>query len=167
MELCLRGTGTVSLNLIRSNGDLADGRCHKFRPRLSRDAVFARTAGRSLPHARWVAEEGARARGVLAGDRALRAFAPGRGCAAEIRAARRPALRQRPHPYRPRRKQDPERHRRPHQADDGLRLRLRAGLGLSRPADRVEGRGGFPQGGRKKQDVPAVEFRTRLPRLRR
>ena len=55
---------------------------------------------------------------------------------AALRAARRPAVRERRHPHRPRGQQDPEGHHR--QVEDARRLRraLRAGLGLPRHADR-------------------------------
>ena len=68
----------------------------------------------------------------------LREAAKGRD---EVRAARRPALRQRQHPHRPRAQQDPEGRGDAQPADARLRLQLRAGLGLPRPADRMEDRG--------------------------
>ena len=68
----------------------------------------------------------------------LRAAAKGRD---EIRPARRPALRQRQHPYRPRAQQDPQGRGDAQPADARLRFQLRAGLGLPRPADRMEDRG--------------------------
>ena len=57
-----------------------------------------------------------------------------------VRAARRPAVRQRRHPHRPRGQQDPQGHRR--QVEDAGRLRraVHAGLGLPRPADRAPDR---------------------------
>ena len=67
----------------------------------------------------------------------LRACAPRR---AAVRAARRPALRQRPDPHGPRRQQDPEGHDRQGAPARGLRRALRAGLGLPRPADRERDR---------------------------
>ena len=60
---------------------------------------------------------------------------------AEIHAARRAALRQRLHPYRPCAEQDPQGHRHAQPAHDRQGLRLCAGLGLPRPADRMEDRG--------------------------
>ena len=60
----------------------------------------------------------------------------------EIHPARRPALRQRQHPHRPRAQQDPQGRGDAQPADARLRLQLRAGLGLPRPADRMEDRGG-------------------------
>ena len=53
-----------------------------------------------------------------------------------LRAARRPAVRQRPAPHRPRRQQDPEGHDRQGAPARRLRRALHAGLGLPRPADR-------------------------------
>ena len=61
--------------------------------------------------------------------------------AAALRAARRPALRQRPHPPRARAQQDPEGHRRQVAAPwPGSDVAVRAGLGLPRAADRAAGR---------------------------
>ena len=54
----------------------------------------------------------------------------------EVRAARRPAVRQRPDPHGPRGQQDPEGHDRQGAPAGRLRRALRAGLGLPRPADR-------------------------------
>ena len=75
--------------------------------------------------------------------------APARGGQgpAEVHPARRPALRQRQHPHRHRAQQDPEGHGDALPADAGLRFQLRAGLGLPRPADRVEDRGAVPRQG--------------------
>ena len=56
--------------------------------------------------------------------------------AAEVRPARRPAVRQRPDPHRPRAQQDPQGLRRQVEVDGRLRRAVRAGLGLPRPADR-------------------------------
>ena len=53
-----------------------------------------------------------------------------------LRPARRPAVRERPAPRRPRRQQDPEGHDRQGAPARRLRLALHAGLGLPRPADR-------------------------------
>ena len=85
--------------------------------------------------------------------RAGRARISMRNCAraaatAQIRAARRAALRQRQHPYRPRAQQDPEGHGGALAADGGQGFQLCPRLGLPRPADRMEGRGGIlPQEG--------------------
>ena len=59
---------------------------------------------------------------------------------AALRAARRAALRQRPHPPGHRAQQDPEGRRRAQPHDGRLRRALRPGLGLPRPADRAQGR---------------------------
>jgi hypothetical protein len=64
---------------------------------------------------------------------------------AEVRAARRPSLRQRQPSYRARAEQDPEGRDQPHPADAGQGQPLRAGLGLPRPADRMEDRGAVPR----------------------
>ena len=55
---------------------------------------------------------------------------------ATLRPARRPAVRERPDPHRPRRQQDPEGHDRQGAPARRLRRALHAGLGLPRPADR-------------------------------
>ena len=70
----------------------------------------------------------------------LRAAARRPRRAVRLDPPRRPAVRQRPHPLRPRPQQDPEGHRREVAHDGGLRRGLRAGLGLPRPADRAPGR---------------------------
>ena len=64
---------------------------------------------------------------------AIRAASRG---AAEVRAARRSAVRQRRHPHRPRGQQDPQGHRGQEPAAGRLRRALRARLGLPRHADR-------------------------------
>ena len=82
---------------------------------------------------------------ILARWRELDLYRPparGRAGPAEVHPARRPALRQRQHPYRARAQQDPQGRGDALAADARLRLQLRAGLGLPRPADRVEDRGG-------------------------
>ena len=94
----------------------------------------------------------------------LRAAARG---PAEIHPARRPALRQRQHPYRPRAQQDPQGRGDAQPADAGLRFELRAGLGLPRPADRVEDRGGVPRQGQEQGRGAGRRIPPRVPRLRR
>ena len=59
---------------------------------------------------------------------------------AEVRTARRPAVRERRHSHRARLQQDPERHGRAVAHDGRLRRAVRPGLGLSRSADRTERR---------------------------
>ena len=83
----------------------------------------------------------------------------------EVRAARRPAVRQRQHPHRPRAQQDPEGLRRQVADDGGLRRAVRAGLGLPRAADRAEGRSRAraPQ----EADLSVGRVPARLPRVRR
>ena len=97
--------------------------------------------------------------------------AAGQGPAA-IRAPRRAALRQRQHPYRPRAQQDPQGRGDAQPADARLRFQLRAGLGLPRPADRMEDRGGeLPRQGQAEagflQSRGAGRIPPRVPRLRR
>ena len=99
----------------------------------------------------------------------LRAAAKGRP---RFIAARRAALRQRQHPYRPRAQQDPQGRGHPQPADARLRFELRAGLGLPRPADRVEDRGGeLPRQGQAEAGFfrrrRAGRVPPRVPRLRR
>ncbi len=85
----------------------------------------------------------------------------------EVRPPRRPALRQRPHPHRHRAQQDPEGLRRPLPPDAGLRRQLRAGLGLPRPSDRVEGRGGLPRRRQEQGRDPDQRIPQGMPGLRR
>ena len=85
--------------------------------------------------------------GALGQDRPLPPPARDRQGPAQVRPARRPALRQRQHPHRHGAQQDPEGHGDAQPADAGLRFQLRAGLGLPRPADRVEDRGAVPRQG--------------------
>ena len=67
----------------------------------------------------------------------IRAAPAGR---AEVRPARRPAVRQRQHPHGHGAQQDPQGLRRQVALDGGLRRALRRRLRLPRPADRAEGR---------------------------
>ena len=89
-----------------------------------------------LPH------EGQPAGGRTGGDCPLGIHGPVRAdCArarraAEVRAARWAAVRQRPDPHRSRAQQDPEGLRRQVEVHGRLRRAVRAGLGLPRPADR-------------------------------
>ncbi len=62
-----------------------------------------------------------------------------RARAAALRAARRPAVRQRRHPHRPRGQQDPQGHHGQVAHAGRLRLAVHPGLGLPRPADRAAG----------------------------
>ena len=73
---------------------------------------------------------------AMAGQEDLRAHPQGRRRPPEVHPARRPAVRQRRHPPRPRGQQDPEGHDRQVAHHGRLRRALRAGLGLPRHADR-------------------------------
>ena len=92
-----------------------------------------------------------------------------RSARARVRPARRPAVREWRDPSRPRGQQDPQGHRRQVQADGGLPLAVRAGLGLPRPADRgrgrEEGRQGRREGrrGRVPQAVPRIRGEADRP----
>ena len=77
----------------------------------------------------------------------------------EVHPARRSAVCERPPAHRPRAEQDPQGRHQPVPAHGRQADRLRAGLGLPRPADRVEDRGGLPgprpeQGRRADRRVP-------------
>ncbi len=72
----------------------------------------------------------------MAGHRALPAPARGLQGASAVRAARRPAVRERRHPHRHRGQQDPQGHDGQVAHAGGLRRAVRAGLGLPRHADR-------------------------------
>ena len=84
---------------------------------------------------------------------------------AAVRAARRPAVRQRRDPHRPRGQQGAEGHHRQVAHARRLRRAVRAGLGLPRPADRARGREGGRQGGagsstRRRSGRPAASSRS-------
>ena len=85
----------------------------------------------------------------------------------EVPAARRAALRQRQHPHRPRAQQDPQGSRRQIAGHARLRFQLRAGLGLPRPADRVEDRGELPRQGPQQGRGADQRVPRRVPRVRR
>ena len=84
---------------------------------------------------------------------------------AEVHPARRPALRERQHPYRHRAEQDPQGRHQPHPPDGRLRRRLHPRLGLPRPADRVEDRGAVPRGEEGQGRRPGAAVPRRVPRL--
>ena len=107
-------------------------------PRFLADPV---PAAHGLSDARRPAPEGAGASRPLARQGSLHAPARDLGRARPLRAARWPALCQWQHPHRPCAQQDPEGHGDAQPADARLRFQLRAGLGLPRPADRMEDRG--------------------------
>ena len=115
-----------------------DERHQRQRSRLFKVAL---PAADPVPHARGPAAEGAGDSRPLAGDGPLQAHAGGRARSAEIRAARWPSLRQRQHPHRPRPEQDPQGHGLSLAGYARQGLELCAGLGLPRPAHRVEDRG--------------------------
>ena len=86
--------------------------------------------------------------------RPLRAAARRRQGPAALHPPRRAALRQWQHPYRARARQDPQGRGDAKPADARLRFQLRAGLGLPRPADRMEDRGGeYRAKGKPKPDL--------------
>ena len=89
-----------------------------------------------FPDARRSREARAAHAEALAGAQALRAHPRGEPRPPALRAARRPAVRERRHPHRARGQQDPEGHHRQEQVALGLRRAVRAGLGLPRHADR-------------------------------
>ena len=96
-----------------------------------------------FPDARRPAAEGAGDSGPLGAGESLWGAARSWPGPAEIRAARRAALRQRQCPHRHGAQQDAEGHCRALASDDGAGIQLRSRLGLSRAPDRMEGRGGI------------------------
>ena len=95
----------------------------------------------------------------------IRARAAGR---AEVRPARRAAVRQRRHPHRPRAQQDPEGPRRQVASMAGLRCAPTSGLGLSRPADRAQRRaekGAPTRTGRRSSSAGLPRLRGEVRRL--
>ena len=128
------------------------------RPRLFAHPLSAEDR---FPHARRSAAEGAGDFGALGARESLRRAARERQGPPQIRAARRAALRQRQHPHRPRAQQDPEGHGGPLAADGGQGFQLRARLGLPRPADRMEGRGGvLPQARARRSPTSRIPRRS-------
>ena len=97
-------------------------------------------------------------------QRHLRQAARGRARPSDVRAARRSAVRERRDPHRPRRQQGAEGHHRQVAHARRLRLAVRAGLGLPRPADRAPGREEARPRRRKKLDAQGVP--PGLPRIR-
>ena len=123
--------------------------------RLPRNRLPSRHA---LPHARGPAAEGAADPGAVGRGRPLQRHAQGAagGRRAALRAARRPALRQRRHPHRPRAAKDPEGLRGP------LALRCWATTSTTCPAGtatacRSSGRS-------RRSSAPRAGARTRSPR---
>ncbi len=76
---------------------------------------------------------------------------------AEVRAARRSAVRERPDPPRHRAQQDSQGFRRQVAIDGGFRCALRAGLRLPRPADRAAA--STASWGRRSRDMSMADFR--------
>ena len=103
---------------------------------------------------------------ALGRGRPLPSPARGLGRAAEVRPARRPALRQRPSPHGHGAQQDPQGRGQPRPADAGPGRALRARLGLPRPADRVADRAGVPQEGQGQGRGPDRRLPPRVPRVR-
>ena len=95
----------------------------------------------------------------------LRQAAGAQRRAPALRAARRAAVRQRPHPPRAHAQQDPEGHRREVAHHGRLARAVRPGLGLPRPADRAAGR----EGARTREEGGDAEGRgaRALPRRTR
>ena len=98
----------------------------------------------------------------------------GRAVSAAARGARRPrevhlprwsALRQWRHAYRPCAEPHAEGHGLPHAEPAGQKRALCSGLGLPRPADRVEGRGTVPQEEAGQESGPGEGIPRRMPRL--
>ena len=94
------------------------------------------------------------------------------GCARPRRAARSSSsMTARPTPtgisYRHRAQQDPQGLRHPRAADAGQGRELRARLGLPRPADRMEDRGGIPRQGQGQGRGAGRRVPARMPRVRR
>ena len=133
-------------------------------PRLEQDAV---PAADRLSHARRPARPRAAPAAALGRDEPLRAPAPEGAQPRQVPAARRPALRQRQHPHRARAQQDPQGSRRQIAGHARLRFQLRAGLGLPRPADRVEDRGELPRQGPQQGRGADQRVPRRVPRVRR
>ena len=83
---------------------------------------------------------------------------------AQVRAARRPAVRQRQHPHGHGAQQDPEGFRRQVAIDGRLRRAVRARIRLSRPADRAAG---GPRARPEEARDVGRRFLPRVPRVRR
>ncbi len=93
----------------------------------------------------------------------LREAADRRQGAADLHPARRPAVRERHDPHRPRAQQDPEGHHRQVALARRLRRAVRAGLGLPRPAHRARGREGARARG---QEPRCARLPPGVPRVR-
>ena len=98
----------------------------------------------------------------MAGAQALPAHSQGKPRAAEVRPARRPALRQRRHPHRPRGQQDPQGHHRQvaRRCPASTRPTCRAGIAMAcRSSTRSRRQHG--------KNIPADAGARAVPRLRR
>ena len=111
------------------------------------------------------AAEGAGDPRAVAGAGPLRPGAQGPRGAREVHPPRRPALRQRRHPHRPRAQPHAQGHGRAHPDPARQGRALRARLGLPRPADRVEDRGAVPQEEARQGRGAAARVPRRVPRL--
>ena len=110
------------------------------------------------------AAEGAGNSGALGARESVWRAARERQGPPQIRPPRRASLRQRQCPHRHGAQQDAEGHRRPLASDDGPGIQLRARLGLSRAADRMEGRGRIlPKQGQGEARLLGFASHHRLP----
>ena len=101
----------------------------------------------------------------MAGRRCLRTVAPRAGRAADVHSPRRPALCQWRYPYRPCDAEDAEGPGCPHPVVARQGRAVRAGVGLPRPADRMEGRGGISEGQAQQGRGAGDGISRRMPRL--
>ena len=103
---------------------------------------------------------------ALGGDGSLSPAARSVARAREIHSARRAALRQRRHPSRHRAQQDPQGRRQPRASDARQGRALCSGLGLPRPADRMDRRGEVPGEKPIEGQCPDRPVPPRMPRVR-
>ena len=140
---------------------------HWYGQRLPRHGLqsYAEPATHRLPDEGQPAAAGAGDAAALERDRAVPPDARPQRRTAALRAARRPAVRQRQHPPRPHAQQGAEGHRRQIALDGGMARALRPGLGLPRLADRAPGR----EAARTRQEGGDAEAggAGALPRVRR
>ena len=128
-----------------------------------RDTVFLPKT--DFPMKAGLAAEGAGHPRALGAGQALRAAPQRPPGARALHPPRRPALRQWRHPYGPCDEQDPQGHRRPLAVSARQGRALRARLGLPRPADRMEGRGGISQEEARQGRGAQGPVPRRMPRL--
>ncbi len=91
----------------------------------------------------------------MAGEEGVRGDPLRQSRSAALHSARRPAVRERRHPYRARGQQDPQGHRRQEQGARRLRRAVCAGVGLPRHADRSADRKDVRQGHPRRRDAAA------------